>query len=594
MEKIKFLRVGPIALYPKATSLKVGDKVTMEKNKYAQDPTALFLTVDGQAIGFCANKATTCGGYAMASEIIDKIEDLAEAVIVEIKDGQIICEVTIDAEEEANANNVKSIYIVCGGNSAIYKNRYEPKKDFVEGKELPIELLIDEAKPVLKYKEGLCCEPISEADRSYKGLSTECKKMGYDVKPLEELVKFVGDDASSAKAAIVGKTTTMSWIVKVSMATIAQEVKEAVTVDFNKLLEDVDEMKKERIMSRVNWVTSNTENINEALIAQFINRLAQHETISEFCPKFVNSDRIIEKSFIAMLQGTALRAVGPAGCGKNVFITTLANLFDLKLVDLSFSADTDRDMLLGAPTMVAKNSEVDEDKVNACFKNLLVALGSEGAGLCNMSKDEQISKIEALDGADYMPLIEALKADVAEIKFEPSELVKALEEPCLINFDEANTARGEITALLHPLLDTRGYIVVPGYRKVDKIPETNFTLTMNEDYEGTRPLNRAFRDRFKAIRFKPAKSIKEVIKASVPGIGKNDLKVLDALYKKIQGKVGSEFDEDSFSVRAFIRCASEIVAGMDTKSSIIDNIVDDIDNEDDRASVKAILDLMVK
>lgn len=63
--------------------------------------------------------------------------------------------------------------------------------------------------------------------------------------------------------------------------------------------------------------------------------------------------------------------------------------------------------------------------------------------------------------------------------------------------DELNMARGDITAMYHHVLESNGRLDIPQRREFI-IPHKHFWFvgTCNPDYQGTRPMNEALRDRF--------------------------------------------------------------------------------------------------
>ena len=73
----------------------------------------------------------------------------------------------------------------------------------------------------------------------------------------------------------------------------------------------------------------------------------------------------------------------------------------------------------------------------------------------------------------------------------------------VINLDEVNFLHPRIGAVFHSALDKRRQIQLleNGGEIVEAHPDTLFVATFNPDYEGTRPLNKAFKNRF-AIKMK--------------------------------------------------------------------------------------------
>ena len=236
--------------------------------------------------------------------------------------------------------------------------------------------------------------------------------------------------------------------------------------------------------------------------AAFVSFMQSHSNIREFNPGFINNNGIMEAAIKNILCGNNLALTGPKGVGKNVLVEHLANFFDLELCDMQMSYDTAKEEVRGEPTFL-------ED-------------GKIGVRLSN--------------------------------------IVDAAQRASIINLDEVNMARGSITSLLHSLTDHRRYIEIPGYGMVKVHPQARFTITMNEgdEYEGTRQLNVAFRDRFHEIIFKPnPDSMKDVFMAKC-NLNATDAEALAKFYKLIHASVyNADSDacipDDYLSQRKFVR-----------------------------------------
>ena len=244
------------------------------------------------------------------------------------------------------------------------------------------------------------------------------------------------------------------------------------------------------------------EKVAKNISAAFVSFMQSHSNIREFNPGFINNNGIMEAAIKNILCGNNLALTGPKGVGKNVLVEHLANFFDLELCDMQMSYDTAKEEVRGEPTFL-------ED-------------GKIGVRLSN--------------------------------------IVDAAQRASLINLDEVNMARGSITSLLHSLTDHRRYIEIPGYGMVKVHPQARFTITMNEgdEYEGTRQLNVAFRDRFHEIIFKPnPDSMKDVFMAKC-NLNATDAEALAKFYKLIHASVyNADSDacipDDYLSQRKFVR-----------------------------------------
>jgi MoxR-like ATPase len=176
-----------------------------------------------------------------------------------------------------------------------------------------------------------------------------------------------------------------------------------------------------------------------------------------------------------------LNFVGPKGVGKNKMTFHLSSLFDVDLFDISFSYETSRGDTQGA-------NNFDEN---------------------------------------------------GKIKFQLSGLAQAMQRRCIIVCDEANFARAAMLSDFHSVLDFRRYMEITGYGRINLNEQCTFIITMNEGdgYEGTRPLNEAFRDRFHEVHFKSDPSQMTKVFMQECGISEADAKELNKLYKLIHQSV---------------------------------------------------------
>lgn len=171
-------------------------------------------------------------------------------------------------------------------------------------------------------------------------------------------------------------------------------------------------------------------------------RLITEELVREFS----DDSGVIIQCLTALTAGKHLILEGVKGTGKNTLINLLAFLFGRPVYTHSFNKFSDVDSIVGSNTLK--------------------------------------------DGT---------------VEFKPHQLTEALEDPDGGWFiaDEINMARGDTLAFLHELLDDRGEIEIPGYKKIAKNRHFRFIGTMNYGYQGTQELNEAFADRFEVIHIEP-------------------------------------------------------------------------------------------
>jgi hypothetical protein len=290
---------------------------------------------------------------------------------------------------------------------------------------------------------------------------------------------------------------------------------------------------EEEVKVRINYLKKTLKmpvKIRNNIIAAFVSFMSTHKDIVHFEPTFINNNGIMETAVKNILCGNNLALTGPKGVGKNVLVEHLSSLFDLPLCDMQMSYDTAKEEVRGEPTFM-------ED-------------GSIGVRLSN--------------------------------------LVDAAQKPSLINLDEVNMARGSITSLLHSLTDHRRYIEIPGYGMVRVHPQARFTITMNEgdEYEGTRQLNVAFRDRFHEIVFKPNPEGMKAVFMSKCNLSEEDAIALAKYYKLIHSAVyntdsDSAIPDDYLSQRKFVRAGQMYSNGFAStieeafREEVIETIADD-------------------
>jgi MoxR-like ATPase len=372
--------------------------------------------------------------------------------------------------------------------------------------------------------------------------------------------------------------------------------------DYSKLLKDFEANDADEINKRISWLKSN--NVAEYAIALFVKMMDGHSNIAPFNPSYIVQGKEVENALsFAYMKGNLL-LVGPAGSGKNKFITTFSNLLDLNLIDKSCSAGVDEEGLFGYLSMKPSEDCPSPDAVNRAFKKFIEAISTKvndneefASKFASADVEEQIKtiKTECAD-EDFSVLFAAMRSNTAQIEFEPSVLTKALEKPSMINLDEVNTLRPTVTSALHSALDNRRNILINGYKNVGIHDNVIFTATMNEgnDYAGTSIMNLAFEDRFHVIEFEAPKDIADILKLEVPTLSNKAIKVLNELYKKLKAVCGTEIQDRSFSLRAFIYAAQNIALGNGIKEGILCTIVPKIRDYEDRETVKGYVDLMLK
>lgn len=582
------------------STLKVGDELTLRLDTYEKDPTAIEVKDSSdKRVGYIANRTGTAGAYPMAKDVFSEVVDYQTVKVVENGDDLVIALETEAVEDTIKTKELKVTGLLTG-NKIEYPNRMLAMMAMKKGK-CKLDYTITNDKVVVVY-DGVAAGYIS-TDVSASAQKTLDLK-GIKLSTNDEIIKT----ASSAKEVIVNGEFVDATVIPITLTCKVEVSSSEVTLEEGEIVDWISKFKKadkKEIEKRIDWLKS--IGTNEYAIKLFMNRIESHTGIAPFQPCYIVNGKEIENA-IAFSHGIDehrgnLLLAGPAGSGKNMFIITFANLMDLQLIDKSCSAGVDEEAVFGFLSMKASEEKPDAEAVNLAFKRMLKS--SEFSKLDNkqmlteLGTEEQIKILEGLtndDDFDYSVLFDAMRSQTAEIQFEPSVITKGLEIPSLINFDEVNTLRPTVTSALHSALDKRRSVLVNGYKTVDIDSEVIFTATMNEggEYAGTSTLNLAFEDRWHVLEFEAPESIAKILKQEVPGLNSRSINSLDRLYKKMKSIRGHELDERSFSQRAFIYCGINIALGNDIKSAIFATIVAKIRDAEDRESVKAIVDLMIK
>lgn len=309
----------------------------------------------------------------------------------------------------------------------------------------------------------------------------------------------------------------------------APAVVEDVKFDLS-MFSDEDAKEVEARMKHIKKACSFSKKVERNVLNSFVQFMSSHKNIRHFDkPVFINNGGREDDAILHFLLGDNLCLTGPKGVGKNALVEHLSILFDLDLCDKQMSIDTSKEEMRGEPTFL------DDGRIGVKLSNI-VASAQNGEIVC---------------------------------------------------LDEANMLRGSISSILHSATDHRRYIDVDGHGQIKVHEQTRFIITLNEgdEYEGTRQLNAAFRDRFHEIIFKPnPDGMKEVFKHTC-GLNDKDASELSKLYNIIHTAVYSDSDEAIpeiyLSQRKFIRAGQQYARGFaDTiqeafRACVIDTIVED-------------------
>lgn len=155
------------------------------------------------------------------------------------------------------------------------------------------------------------------------------------------------------------------------------------------------------------------------------------------------------------------------------------------------------------------------------------------------------------------------KTSTGAIKFIESSVLTVIRFGGVLNLDEVNFLHPRISAVLHGLLDDRRSIVVPelGNELIEAHPDLFVVGTYNPDYQGTRPLNEAFKNRFKIkLEFDYDRAIEEQIVPPFDGV---DVTPLLDLAQKLRNQAA----EGQLTTPVSTNMLQDFVLiGMDTQS----------------------------
>ena len=231
--------------------------------------------------------------------------------------------------------------------------------------------------------------------------------------------------------------------------------------------------------------------------------------------------------------------IGPRSTGKSTLAETVAHILMLPVTLIGGNGDMTADWLLGGPT-------ITYDK----------------------------------DGRQ-------------QITHQAGLLLQAVESGELVIFEEINMVPSEINSLLHPLLDWRRILPVPGVGQVKPHPSFRMIACMNPGYAGTRQVNEALISRFKAVKvpYPPGSLVEEVI-IKETGIKKDVAKNISQIYEMIVRRAEQkDILDEAVNIRALTDAATDVVElKLSPKEAITCNLCDPIEDPHTVSVVKEIVD----
>lgn len=303
---------------------------------------------------------------------------------------------------------------------------------------------------------------------------------------------------------------------------------------------------KENIKDKLDYIKEN--NIPEFLFANILKtyiKYSKEEKKFVKKPEFTYNDKqgIMKRSLHYLtFNSKNLTLVGERGSGKSTMAETIAWIFNRRAITISFSRDTDKYDIWGYKT------------------------------------------------------IDITKEGMKKVSFVDGPLTKAIKKGYITIFDEINVADPGVLESMNSVLDHRRHVYIPEIGQV-KAHENFMAITTenNDNYQGVNKLNEAFKDRFIRVKCLAFESIKDLLTSRNPKLTKEMLDVLDNIYKGIRTLIKEgEISEKSLTIRGFENVAisyePEIVS---LKEVLIDCVVNQADNEDDKKHIINIINMEV-
>jgi len=265
--------------------------------------------------------------------------------------------------------------------------------------------------------------------------------------------------------------------------------------------------------------------------------------------------------------------MGPKGSGKSTLAEALAEILYLPLRKISGGIDVNADYLLGCKTLAP---------VETAPTQLIAKVGVACARAGTPLTAEEIKQLSG--GQAQMRVVH-----------EPGVLLEAVTKGEMILIDEINVLIPEVTSLLHTLLDWQRTITVPGIGEVKAHPDFRLVAAMNVGYMGTRPLNSAFRDRFRGIQVQgiSKETLLELLQEKASeATAKKLADIYQTLYESVYSPTGATLTENCISLRAILRAAEEISMGIaPEKDIIISCLTEGLESESERTQVRDLVEM---
>jgi len=493
---------------------------------------------------------------------------------------------------------MKKVQVLLVGTRRSHPNKYIPIHMVKRGEEVPVTINFQNGS-ILVY-----CTDDKGVEASCGEVATTAKEPFVTADKLLDLLKmYTIGDKCDYDAKIVGVHEGVNSILEITFrgqtaieSVYSRVVKEGI------LPEEQVELRKQYLEKT---------SVSQKNVSEIFKTMKRFDENNPRIPaegfKFINYDGIVESVVASMNAGLNIKLEGMKGCGKNTLIEDIGWLYHRPVYEIQVNAHIDNDTILGCRTLQAKEDSMNKEEVNNCIKILLAAITGQTRVAEKTMKELNKTMVEgnteeAVDAAktaellldtDFSPLINAIRKKETEVVFQPSVLIKAMEEGGIIVFDELNTGHPSVIALLNSVLDDRRRIQVPGYGLVKAHPNFRVFMTMNRDYQGTFEMNEATESRFAPIVFREPESIVDIIKKNVPSVDPTLMNKCDRIYREIKKKVrDGQFQGRSINIRGFINACKQSLWDIPHKQALINNVANSCPDLSDREAIAQLIDLI--
>lgn len=524
-----------------------GSKVYFEKDKTNSfDSYAIKATFDGTDIGYVsASVATSAPGTVFNKEIYNNVGETFEGVVVDHftmtkKTTKVVLIIEVETGEGKSSTVEETSFLLrVKGSQTAYPSKTEVIKEAKAGNKVYLDVKLEKGK-IVAFKDGVPAGAVDE--KEYSGTST--------LEEIEMLKAILEENTLEGK---VSRAEASAYFLSVSVSNSALD--EARATATKKVLTGVRAdlvakgFNEETLADIETYLLANNFTVDD-IQDIFATYEVYPSNVAWRIPSkpktlFEDSFEGLVTAFSAIENGFHLLCSGEKGVGKNVFIETLAYIYQRPLYAISISREVDKYDLLGSKTI---DTKINED------------------GIAEQT-----------------------------VVFTPEVLLEAMEVGGILNIDEINFADAGVTGLLHSIGDDRKSIEVPGYKFVKG--HKNFIMmgTMNIGYQGTNELNEALKDRFVDILFPNNDSIFNILSEKCSKAKKSDLQKADKVYKKMISLVrdrDSSIDENCITVRGFIQ-AGMMSNRLGLRKALEVCVADKVKDLDYRKNVITIIDSLV-